>query len=118
MKKVVITILAILLVVGISIFAVKSCTTRKKIVTEESEIHNAFINANIEFTCTLIKDPVLALATQEAQDYVKDVYRKHKLPVDDDAAMFEILEKYSTDDEVIKKIKEGTANCETYAKNS
>ena len=110
-RKFVIVAIFIIIIV-ITVIAVRNCEPRKKILETEAEIYSAFINANIEFTCELIKDPLLAAVEEEAQTKVNEIYAKHKLPVDDDQKMLEILKKYENDPEVIAIIRENTKPCE------
>lgn len=111
MKKFVIVAIFIVIIV-ITVLAIRNCEPRKKILETEADVYSAFINANIEFTCELIKDPLLAAVEEEAKTKVNEIYAKHKLPVDNDQKMVEILQKYENDPEVIAIIRENTKPCE------
>lgn len=111
MRKFVIVGIFIVIII-ITVLAVRNCEPRKKNLETEEEIYSAFINANIEFTCELIKDPLLAAVEEDAKTKVNEIYAKHKLPVDDDQKMLEILQKYENDPEVIAIIRENTKPCE------
>lgn len=111
MRKFVIAVIFIVIIV-ITVLAVRNCEPRKKVLETEADVYSAFINANIEFTCELIKDPLLAVVEEEAKTKVNEIYEKHKLPVDDDQKMVEILQKYENDPEVIAIIRENTKPCE------
>lgn len=111
-KKVLIAIFVLILILAISFFAFKSCEPRKKINTSEQEQYEAFINANTEFTCELIKNT--ELADQEiAQEKLKEIYAKYKFPVENDDEMFLILEKYQNNTEVAELIKTNSEPCLT-----
>ncbi|MEK7547818.1 MAG: hypothetical protein AAB540_02900 [Patescibacteria group bacterium] len=111
MRKFVIAVIFIVIIV-ITVLAVRNCEPRKKVLETEADVYSAFINANIEFTCELIKDPLLDAVEEEAKSKVNEIYAKHKLPVDDDQKMVEILQKYENDPEVIAIIRENTKPCE------
>ena len=72
---------------------------------------SAFINANIEFTCEIIKNPALAENQKESETKVNAVYAKYGLPVDDDKQMIAILKKYEDNNEVISTVQENTRPC-------
>ena len=110
MKKILIALIIIAIILGI-IFGIRSCGTRKKIVDSEEEEYSAFINANIEFTCAFIKDRTLEIDKIESEKLVKESYKKYKLPVEDNEAMFTILKKYENNQEVAEIIKTNTQNC-------
>ncbi len=98
------------MIIAIAIFAFKGCTARKKIITSEEEEYSAFINANIEFTCEMIKNPELK-DNKKAQARLNEVYKKYKFPVEEDAEMMTVLKKYGENAEVGKIIKNNIAAC-------
>lgn len=110
-KKVLIVIFSFLLILALIIFGLKSCNPRKKIITGENEEYSAFINANIEFTCMVMKDPSLAENTVENQKKLNEVYEKYKLPASDNDQMLAILKKYENNEEVATIIQQNTQNC-------
>jgi len=111
-KKAFIVIFVIITILAAVIFGARSCEPRKKTLNPE-DIYGAFINANIEFTCEIIKNPSLANKDNEekAKEQVNEIYKKYKLPVDNDAEMLTILERYQDDPEVIGIIKNNTKLC-------
>lgn len=110
-KKTLLVIFSFLLILTLIIFGFKSCNPRKKTVTGEAEEYSAFINANIEFTCLLLKDPLLAQNNEENQEKLTNIYAKYKLPVDDNARMLTILQKYENDSTAATIIQQNTTNC-------
>lgn len=109
-KKVFIGLFIFLLILAVIIFSFKSCT-RKKIITSEAEEYPAFINANIEFTCELIKDPALADNSNDSQKRLNEIYGKYKLPVSDNETMLGILKKYENNEEIAAIIQTNVQNC-------
>lgn len=110
-KKVFIGIFIFLLILAVIIFGFKSCDARKKIITSESEEYSAFINANIEFTCELIKNPALADNNNDSQKRLNEIYEKYKLPVSDNEIMLGILKKYENNEEIAVIIQTNTQSC-------
>lgn len=110
-KKILIAAFVFLLILALIIFGIKSCNPRKKIITSENEEYSAFINANIEFTCMVMKDPSLAENTEDNQKKLNEVYEKYKLPVSDNDQMLTILQKYENNEEVAAIIQQNTQNC-------
>lgn len=110
-KKILIVLFSFLLILALIIFGLKSCNPRKKIITSENEEYSAFINANIEFTCLVMKDASLAENTEDNQEKLNEVYEKYKLPVSDNDQMLTILKKYENNEEVAVIIQQNTQNC-------
>lgn len=110
-KKVFIGIFIFLLIIVLIIFGLKSCNPRKKVITSESEEYSAFINANIEFTCELIKNPALAENSSDSQKRLNEIYEKYKLPVSDNETMMQILKKYENNEEIAAIIQTNVQNC-------
>lgn len=114
-KKIIfIIIFFLILVIGGVIFVYKSCEPRVK--EEENQIENfdeysAFINANTKFTCEIIKNQELANDTAKMEGRLKEIYAEYNFPVENDAAMFEILNKYENDLEVTAIIKSNSDPC-------
>lgn len=106
-KKAIIAVLAIIIILILLFFLFRSCTSQGlKVVTTEEEIYNAFVNASIEFTCNTTKDPFLI-----NEEYSNEIYRKHRLPVDDNVKMMEILQKYANDSETLAIIQANSQDC-------
>lgn len=110
-KKLLIAIFAFILVIVLIIFGFKSCNTRTKVISSEAEEYSAFINANIEFTCMVMKDPKLAENSAENQQKLNNVYAKYKLPISNNAQMLNILQKYENNTNVAAIIQENTMSC-------
>lgn len=110
-KKVIIGGLAVIGIIILIILGLKSCNPRTKVISSESEEYSAFINANIEFTCMVMKDATLAENTPENHQKLDDVYSKYKLPVANNEQMLGILNKYSDDAGVATIIQQNTENC-------
>jgi hypothetical protein len=104
---------ATVIIIIIIILGFKSCNPRTKIVSSDAEVYSAFINANIEFTCMVMKDIKLAENTPENHKKLDEVYAKHKLPVENNYQMLGILQKYSNDEGVTAIIQQNSENCLT-----
>lgn len=111
MKKTIMVSLILAIIVILIILGFKSCNPRKKIITSEDEEYSAFINANTEFTCELIKNPNLSEDNSESQKRLNEIYAKYKFPVDDNETMLEILKKYENNTEVATIIQANTQSC-------
>lgn len=109
MKKFIAIIIGLAVIIGI-IFAVKSCSPRTKPLTESEEI-TAFVKANTDFSCLLKNSPDLKTNDAEAKTELNNIYAKYRFPTENDQAMMDILNKYSTNADVINQIKAGTKNC-------
>lgn len=115
-KKYLLLLLLLLLLIGGGFFIFKSCEPRLKppeegVVEEEFDELSAFINANIEFTCEVIKNPELQTDKVAAEERVNAAYAKYGLPVEDDTRMIDILKKYDNDTEVISIVKTNIKPC-------
>ncbi len=77
----------------------------------ETKYRPGFINANIEFTCELLKNPALLENSEEISQKINETYAKHGLPVDNNEGMIAILQKYEQDAEIIALITENSAPC-------
>lgn len=111
MKKTIMVSLILAVIIILIILGFKSCNPRKKIITTQDEEYSAFINANTEFTCELIKNQALSEDNSESQDRLNEIYAKYKFQVDDDDAMLEILKKYENNAEVAAIIQANTQSC-------
>lgn len=77
----------------------------------DDSFRTAFIQASIELSCFLDKNPTVQNDQPELRTQVYNYYKKFNLPVDDDAKMLEILHLYADDTEVIAEIKKGNGEC-------
>jgi len=124
-KKALITlIIGVVIVVIIILLLLRSCTPRVKDEegneitpdttaekTLDDQYKDGFINANIFFTCEILKDPTIKENAQRIEDGVHEAYAKYGLPVDNDAKMLQILDKYKDDAEVTTVIKTNASPC-------
>ena len=110
-KKLFLFILVAAVILIILLFGISSCEpSRNKVLETEDEIYTAFINANIDFTCKVLKDPTI-LEAENSKDLLNQSFAKFYLPVDDDKTMVELLQRYESDVEVISTVKINTAAC-------
>lgn len=77
----------------------------------EEDQKNAFINANIDFTCLIYVDQKILEDTQRLKESIDAAYRKHDLPVNNDTLMMTILSKYENDQYVIDTVRTNSAPC-------
>jgi hypothetical protein len=121
-KKTLFILLATLVVIIILILlGLKSCTPRVKeqpiadaTAAEQAKINverNNFINANTEFACELIKNPALKDDETAKKTGVRDTFKKHNLPVEDNASMIALLKRYEGDTEITTIVKENIKPC-------
>jgi len=122
-KKALVTlIIGVVVIIIIILLLLRSCTPRTKDETDndgdgisdttiDEQYRNGFINANIFFTCEILKDETLAKDSKRIEDGVHAAYQEYGLPVDDDATMVKILEKYKDDAEVTAIIKANASPC-------
>jgi len=119
-KKALVTlIVGVVVIVIIILLLLRGCTPRVKDGTPDGktepsideQYRTGFINANIFFTCEIIKDPTLKNNKNGIEVGVNAAYKKYGLPVDDNATMIKILEKYNNDTEVTAIIKTNATPC-------
>lgn len=120
-KKALVTlIVGVVVIVIIVLLLLRSCTPRVKEVAGENgtaepsidaQYRTGFINANIFFTCEILKDATLKDDKKNIEVGVNAAYEKYGLPVDDNATMIKILEKYNNDAEVTAIIKTNATPC-------
>lgn len=110
-KYLIIAAIVLLVIIGAVILGFRSCEPRTKIIQDEKEEYAAFINANIEFTCELLKDSTLKVDEKIAENRLNEIYAKWRLPVEDDTRMIEILKKYENNFEVISIVRTNTEPC-------
>jgi hypothetical protein len=65
-----------------------------------------FIKANKELACETVKDPALAIETEESKVKVKAIFIKYDLPTDSDDVMKSIFTKFKDDPEVKKAVSD------------
>lgn len=110
-KYLVVVLIILLIVIGAVVLGFRSCEPRTKVIQNEAEEYTAFINANIEFTCELLKNAELRVDEKLAEERLNEIYEKWRLPVNDDTRMIEILKKYENDFEVISIVRKNTEEC-------
>lgn len=122
MKKTLVVLGIIILIIIIFLF-IKSCEPRTKPTEEElineentynlseEEEMSAFILANTDFTCQIIKDPTITENEENTKTLLNEAYKKYGLPVENDEIMIIILDKYENNESVINTIKENVKNC-------
>ncbi|MBT4917530.1 hypothetical protein HN709_03525 [Candidatus Peregrinibacteria bacterium] len=126
MKKILLAIsVAIILILLLLLF--RSCEPRQK--TEENEFTeeiaetieeteekfdyvNAFIEANTDFTCQIIRGELDPTDEEAAKTALSEAYEKQQFPVEDDATLIEIIEAYKTNDEITAIIKSRVKECQ------
>ena len=133
MKKTILTLIVILVILAAILIGFKACDTvptKSEPSTTETEqnsdnssntetttdtntttppatddsFRTAFIQASIELSCFLNKNPTVQNDQVQLRTQVYNYYQKYKLPVDDDAKMLEILHLYADDTSVIAEI--------------
>lgn len=117
-KALYISIAALIIIIVIVILGLKSCEPRVKEepITEDGKTQSDlerlnFINANIEFTCEIIKNPDIKNDKVYTETRVREVFKKHLLPVDSNDSMIAILKKYENDTDISAIIKENVKPC-------
>jgi len=120
-KTLFILVATVVVIIIIVILGLKSCTPRVKDepiettdTTDQTQINverNNFINANTEFTCELIQNPDLRNDQVATETGVRATFKKHNLPVDDNASMITLLKKYENDTEITAIVKENAKPC-------
>ncbi|MFA5821090.1 MAG: hypothetical protein WC873_03260 [Candidatus Gracilibacteria bacterium] len=88
-----------------------SSTDTATLPATDDSFRTAFVQASIELSCFLDKNPAIQNDQVQLRTQVYNYYQKYKLPVDDDAKMLEILRLYADDTTVIAEIKKGNAEC-------
>lgn len=118
-KKTLAAIIGVIVVIIILILlGLKSCNPRVKeqpaTTTDQTATdteRTGFINANIDFTCQVLHNPDLTKDKATTETTVKETFKKYNLPVDDNAAMVTLLQKYETDTEATATIKTNSQPC-------
>jgi len=120
MKKALIA-LVIVLIIAVLILWARSCeprtkdeadsTTENTLELSDAEIESAFIRANTDFTCQIKNDPSLTEDEDQLKELLNQAYQRYGLPVQDDAKMIDILDKYQNEETVINQIKENVESC-------
>lgn len=124
-KTIFILLTAVVVIIILILLGIKSCNPRVKPdavnttndTTDQTQPdaatleRNNFINANIEFTCELIKNPNLRGDKQATEAGVRETFKKHNLPVDDNASMIALLKRYENDTEIATIVKTNAKPC-------
>lgn len=110
-RKLFIVIAVILIFLVIILLLFKSCNPREKTIDSPEEEYSAFINANTEFTCEILKNPTLVNDQEASEEKLRAAYEKYFFPVDDDESMLEILAKYENNLEVAGIIQTNSTPC-------
>lgn len=75
------------------------------------QYRSAFVQANIDFGCDLIEAPEIESSSEIFQATLNVNFAKNNLPVDNDALMVQILQKYGDDESVLSEIEAGIEDC-------
>ncbi len=70
-----------------------------------------FIEANIQFSCEIIRNPDLTTSEGLMRQRLAQIYKEKGFPTHDDNQMILILQKYEKDEDTTNTIREGTAEC-------
>jgi hypothetical protein len=70
-----------------------------------------FIEANIQFSCEIIRNPDLKTSEALMKQRLAQIYKEKGFPTHDDNQMILILQKYEKDQDTTDTIREGTAEC-------
>lgn len=85
--------------------------TAENFTTGREEL-SAFILANTEFGCELLKNPEIEESAERSENLTKTAYEKYGFPVENTPIMMEILAKYENIDEVTQIIRINVQNCD------
>ncbi|MBU1151725.1 hypothetical protein KJ632_02760 [Patescibacteria group bacterium] len=123
-KRLLILVFFIVIIILALLWFFQSCEPRVKEeetaiprTEEEDDIYrtyyNAFINANADFTCQLIKLPELKESSdpEDVKAEVRKTYEKYGLPVHNNAIMVSLLKRFENDQEITATIKNNSAPC-------
>lgn len=110
MKKIFLAVAIVLILILVAIYLFRFCEPRIKEPSED-EVLSAFVQANIKFSCEIKNNPQLKQDQSAAEKKVNEAYAEFGFPVDDDEKMFEILNKYESDQDIIRQIQEGVEEC-------
>jgi hypothetical protein len=124
-KTIFILVTAVVIIIILVLLGIKSCNPRVKpdaLNTTDSTALTAdqaknvtermdFINANVEFTCELIKNPDLRNDKAATEAGVRATFKKHNLPVDDNASMIALLKRYENDTDIATIVKANAKPC-------
>lgn len=106
------------MIVVVIIFGMKSCQPRVKEqpTTESGSTQTeterlGFINANIEFTCEIIKNPDIKNDKAKVETGVRETFKKYSLPVENNELMVTILKRYQNDTDIAEIIRTNVKPC-------
>ena len=77
----------------------------------EFDYRNAFIEANTDFTCQIIKGEIDVEDEEVAKIALNKAYEKQQFPIEDDKTLIDVLEVYKNDEEVTAIIKSRVQEC-------
>ncbi len=112
MKKIIAAIVVIIIIILI-ILGIRSCEPRVKPGAGDPYF-DPFINASIEYLCTIAFDPSISADSDEAKESLNEIYLEHGLPVEDDEVMIEIFQKYENNEEIDTAIEENLNDCSDF----
>lgn len=121
MKKVFYAFLIIILLIGIfvGIFTYfknqkssEDNSQEKVILTQKQidELKDPFIEANVEFSCEILKNP--GLSNEQMTALLNSIYKEKGFPILENETMFAVLRAYENNPKVNAIIKERVAKCE------
>jgi len=112
MKKIIAAIVIITIIILI-ILGIRSCEPRKK-TGGGDEYFNAFVNASVEYLCTVVLEPSINPESENAKELLNKIYEDHGLPVEEDEIMIEIYQKYQDNEDIDTAIEEKLNNCSDF----
>ena len=112
MKKYIVAIVFIFILILI-ILGIRGCEDMKK-PGGGDPYYEPFINASVEYICTIATDLSLNEDSEEAKIILNDIYAKYGLPVDDNEVMIEIYKKYENNELITQTITENLNNCSDF----
>lgn len=123
-KKLLAFFVALIIIIILVLLGLQRCEPRIKDeednplpeVTENTDkttedYYNAFINANIDFTCQIKHDTSILDNQDTFKEKLNQAYLDNGLPVENDPLMVEILDKYQNDATVQKTVIDNTQEC-------
>ncbi len=113
MKKIIAAIVIIIIIILI-ILGIRSCEPRKKPGAGDPYFM-PFINASVEYVCTVTTDLYLEPDSEEAEQLLNEIYKKHGLPTENNTEMIEIFQRFENNEEVQNKISENLNDCSDFS---
>ena len=112
MKKIIAAIVIITIIILI-ILGIRSCEPRKK-TGGGDEYFNTFVNASVEYLCTVVLEPSINPESKNAKELLNKIYEDHGLPVGEDEIMIQIYQKYQDNEDINTAIEEKLNNCSDF----